>query len=66
MDPIMFGQLTHYFGEAQLVELTSIIALENYRARFNWDFGLESQGLSQDSYCVVPEPRQASETPPER
>jgi alkylhydroperoxidase family enzyme len=58
-----FGQLTHYFGEAQLVELTSIIALENYRARFNRAFGLESQGLSQDSYCVVPEPRQAVRHP---
>jgi AhpD family alkylhydroperoxidase len=54
----LFRQLTPHLGEAQLVELTSIIALENYRARFNWAFGLESQGFSEGSYCVGPEHRQ--------
>jgi AhpD family alkylhydroperoxidase len=51
----LFRQLTRHLGEAQLVELTNIIALENYRARFNWAFGLESQGFSEGSYCVRPE-----------
>jgi AhpD family alkylhydroperoxidase len=50
----MCGQLMLHMGEAQLVELTNIIALENYRARFNWAFGLESQGFSEGSYCVAP------------
>jgi AhpD family alkylhydroperoxidase len=54
----LFRQLTLHLGEAQLVELTSIIALENYRARFNWAFGLGSQGFSEGSYCVRPELRQ--------
>jgi AhpD family alkylhydroperoxidase len=54
----LFRQLTLHLGEAQLVELTNIIALENYRARFNWAFGLESQGFSEGSYCVRPELRQ--------
>jgi AhpD family alkylhydroperoxidase len=53
----LFRQLTPHLGEAQL-ELTNIIALENFRARFNWAFGLESQGLSEGFYCVGPECRQ--------
>ncbi len=50
----LFDALRPHFDEAQLVELTSIIALENYRARFNWAFGLEGQGYSEGSYCVRP------------
>jgi alkylhydroperoxidase family enzyme len=49
-----FRQLTPHLGEEQLAELTNIIALENYRARFNGAFGLESQRFSQGSYCVAP------------
>lgn len=51
----LFDALRSRFDEGQLVELTSIIALENYRARFNWAFGLEGQGFSEGSYCVRPE-----------
>jgi hypothetical protein len=54
-------QLAAHFDEAQLVELTSAIALENYRARFNWAFGLESQGFSEGAYCVAPEVRRQVE-----
>ena len=54
----LFRQLTLHLGESELVELTNIIALENYRARFNWAFGLESQGFSEGSYCLRPELRQ--------
>ena len=46
---------TASFLEAQLVELTDIIALENYRARFNWAFGIESQRFSEGAFCVRPE-----------
>ena len=52
----LFAQLAEHFSEAQLVELTSVIALENYRARFNWAFGLAGQGFSEGAYCVRPEP----------
>jgi len=31
-----------------------VIALENYRARFNWAFGLAGQGFSEGAYCVRP------------
>lgn len=61
----LFAKLREHFDEAQLVELTDIIALENYRARFNWAFGLEGQGFSEGAFCVPPEQRTATrlETP---
>lgn len=57
----LFAKLRERFDEAQLVELTDITALENYRARFNWAFGLEGQGFSEGTYCVPPEARAAAE-----
>jgi 4-carboxymuconolactone decarboxylase len=53
----LFDRLREHLDEAQLVELTSIIALENYRARFNWAFGIDGQGFSEGSFCVPPEAR---------
>lgn len=51
----LFASLSDRFDEAQLVELTAAIALENYRARFNHTFGLGSQGFSEGAACVRPE-----------
>ena len=51
----LFDRLRAHFDEGQLVELTNIIALENYRARFNWAFGIESQGFAEGSFCVRPD-----------
>ena len=51
----LFDALCEHFSEAQLVELTAAIALENYRARFNHAFGMGSQGFSEGSYCAIPE-----------
>jgi AhpD family alkylhydroperoxidase len=53
----LFDRLREHFDEAQLVELTNIIALENYRARFAWAFGIAGQGFSEGAYCVSPETR---------
>jgi 4-carboxymuconolactone decarboxylase len=53
----LFERLRAELDEPQLVELTNIIALENYRARFNWAFGIEGQGFSEGAYCVRPEAR---------
>ncbi|GLF94896.1 carboxymuconolactone decarboxylase family protein [Streptomyces yaizuensis] len=39
-------------GEAAFVELTAMVALENYRSRLNSAFGLTSQGFSDA--CAVP------------
>ena len=50
----LFARLREHFDEPQLVELTDIIALENYRARFNWAFGIQSQDFSEGAFCVTP------------
>ena len=42
----LFAQLRAHFDDAQLVELTAGIATENLRARFNWAFGLGSEGFA--------------------
>lgn len=42
------------FGNAGLVELTYLIALENMRGRFNSALGLSSQGFSTGDTCVIP------------
>jgi hypothetical protein len=36
-----------------MVELASVIAWENFRARFNRGFGIESQGFSEGPACSV-------------
>lgn len=43
-DPI-FAEARRHFSEKQLVELAATIAMENYRARFNRVFAVESQGI---------------------
>jgi AhpD family alkylhydroperoxidase len=51
----LFDALRARFDERQLVELTSSIAMENYRARFNWAFGIGSQGFAAGGACALPE-----------
>jgi 4-carboxymuconolactone decarboxylase len=48
----LFDRLRAEFDEEQLVELTAAIAWENWRARFNWAFGLGKEGYSEGAYCV--------------
>ena len=50
-----FNELKQHFDNRQLVELTSAIAWENYRARFDHAFGIESAGFTQGAYCPLPE-----------
>jgi alkylhydroperoxidase family enzyme len=51
----MFAALRARFDDAQLVELTSAIAWENHRARFNHALGIEAQGFSEGAFCALPE-----------
>ncbi len=44
-----FDQLKRHYTEEQLVELAAIIALENFRSKFNPVFAVESQG-----FCPLP------------
>lgn len=39
-----FAEAARHFDEAQLVELAATVAMENYRARLNRAFLVESQG----------------------
>jgi 4-carboxymuconolactone decarboxylase len=49
----MFNDLREQFNPSQMVELTTAIAWENFRARFNRGFGVEAQGFTQDAACPV-------------
>ena len=50
----LFARLRGQFTDAQLVELTSAIAWENYRARFDHAFGIEGENFSEGSVCALP------------
>ena len=50
----LFARLREKFSDAQLVELTSAIAWENYRARFDHAFGIEAENFSEGTYCALP------------
>jgi alkylhydroperoxidase family enzyme len=49
----LFAKLREKFTDAQLVELTATLAWENYRARFDHAFGVESEGFTAGSYCAL-------------
>ena len=51
----LFMRLREIFNEAELVELTSAIAWENYRARFNHALGMEAEGFSRGKFCPLPD-----------
>ena len=50
-----FDRLKRHFSEEELVELAAIIALENFRSKFNPVFAVEAQG-----FCPLPAVRQVA------
>ena len=44
----LFARLRGHLSEAQVVELTAVVALENFRSKFNPPLGIEAQG-----FCVL-------------
>jgi len=50
----LFARLRERFSDAQLVELTSAIAWENYRARFDHAFGIEGENFTEGAVCAMP------------
>ena len=44
----LFARLKTFYDEAQIVELTAAVALENFRSKFNVPLGIEAQG-----FCVL-------------
>jgi 4-carboxymuconolactone decarboxylase len=55
----LFAQLREHFDDAQLVELTAAIATENFRGRFNWAFGIGSEGFADGTATPAAEPAPA-------
>jgi AhpD family alkylhydroperoxidase len=51
----LFAELREHLDDAQIVELTHLIALENYRGRFNMALDIGAAGFSEGMVCVVPE-----------
>ena len=49
----LFHGLREHFDPRQMVELTTAIAWENFRARFNRGFGIEAEGFSDGAVCPV-------------
>jgi len=50
----LFEELREQLNPQQMVELTSAIAWENYRARFDHAFGIEAEGFTEGAVCVLP------------
>jgi pimeloyl-ACP methyl ester carboxylesterase len=50
VDDALFAQLKRHYNEAQIVELTAAVALENFRSKFNPALGIEAQG-----FCLIPQ-----------
>jgi AhpD family alkylhydroperoxidase len=51
----LFARLHEHFDDAQIVELTNIVALENMRGRFNLALGVGAAGFSDGMVCAVPD-----------
>ena len=50
-----FSRLKRHFTEEELVELAAVIALENFRSKFNPTFGVEANG-----FCPLPSVQRAA------
>ena len=49
VDDAFFAELRKHFSEAQIVELTAAVALENFRSKYTVPLGVAAQG-----FCMVP------------
>ena len=50
-------RLLRHFSKAQVMELVSLIAWENHRARANRALGVRDVGFSDGAFCALPEHR---------
>jgi alkylhydroperoxidase family enzyme len=53
--PELRDALREHLTQAQLVELTTAVAWENYRARFNRAFDVQPQGYAGGLACPLPD-----------
>jgi alkylhydroperoxidase family enzyme len=49
VDDALFARLREHYSEAQMVELTAGIAMENFRSKFNAPLQVAAQG-----FCMLP------------
>jgi alkylhydroperoxidase family enzyme len=59
----LFAELQKHLSPPQLVELTSAIAWENYRARFDHALGVEAAGFAAGAACPVAAGQQLDSPP---
>ncbi len=52
-EPI-FAAVRTRLGDEATVELTGIVAWQNYRARFDHAMGVEAEGFSDGAVCALP------------
>jgi len=50
-----FNRLKKHFSDEELVELAAVIALENFRSKFNPVFGIEA-----NNFCPLPRVQEAA------
>jgi AhpD family alkylhydroperoxidase len=66
----LFAKLREHLDDAALVDLTAGIAIENFRARFNYALDIPPAGFSEGMVCPLPEREAAAaaagEAQPER
>jgi alkylhydroperoxidase family enzyme len=48
VDDELWARLRRHFNEAQMVELTAAVALENFRSKFNVPLQVQAQG-----FCAI-------------
>lgn len=63
-DEALFERLRRHLSDAQIVELTAVVAWENFRARFNHALGFAPHGFAKRGACALPEPAAPSAQPP--
>jgi alkylhydroperoxidase family enzyme len=51
----LFARLQEQFTDEQIIELTTAVAIENFRARFNTALGITPAGFTEGQYCVLPD-----------
>jgi hypothetical protein len=50
----VFAAVRAIYDDVQIVELTSTLAWENYRARFDHALKIEAEGFSEGAFCPLP------------
>lgn len=59
----LIAALREHLSDEQVIELCASIAVEQYRARFNWALGIGSEGFSEGAVCARPETPAVSAPP---